>query len=88
MNPQEKPVRFSGHARGRLAARGTTEEEVTEAIRTAAWRPALEGRLECDKEFPFNADWNGNFYATKRVRPIFVERAERIVVVTAYVYYF
>jgi hypothetical protein len=32
--------------------------------------------------------WNGRVSATKQVRPIFVEEAEAIVVVTVYVYYF
>jgi len=33
-------------------------------------------------EFPFNAVWNGKHYATKRVRPIFVETDVETVVVT------
>ena len=32
--------------------------------------------------------WNGVFYATKRVRPIFVEEVAEIVVVTVYTYFF
>lgn len=36
----------------------------------------------------FNAIWNGERYATKGVRPIFVDEPEGIVVVTVYVYYF
>ena len=40
------------------------------------------------KEFPYNAVWNGTFYAVKRVRPIFVEEATEIVVVTVYTYFF
>jgi hypothetical protein len=34
------------------------------------------------------AFWNGTFYATKRVRPIFVEDRAEIVVVTVYTYFF
>ena len=40
------------------------------------------------KEFPFVQDWNGTFYANKRVRPIFVEAATEIIVVTVYTYFF
>jgi len=40
------------------------------------------------KDFPYGKQWNGVFYGTKQVRPIFVEEAEEIVVVTVYVYYF
>ena len=35
----------------------------------------------------FDREWNGVFYPTKRVRPIFVDEAVGIVVVTVYVYY-
>jgi hypothetical protein len=40
------------------------------------------------EEFPFNATWNRREYATKQIRPIFVEEPDEIVVVTVYVYYF
>ena len=83
-----KPLRLSGHARDNLRYRGATEEEVKEAIRIALWRPAELGRLECRKDFPYGREWNKKVYATKRVRPIFVEEADEIVVVTVYVYYF
>lgn len=83
-----KPVRLSGHARANIRYRGTTEQEVIDVIRAANWEVAEQGRLECRKDFEFGGDWNGRFYATKQIRPIFVEEAEEIVVVTVYVYYF
>jgi hypothetical protein len=83
-----KPVRLSGHARGQLARRGISEDEVIEAIRTSSWQPAELGRLECRKDFPYQREWNGKFYKTKQVRPIFVEETDEIVVVTVYSYYF
>jgi len=43
--------------------------------------------LECRREFPYGQDWNGRFYVAKQVRPIFVEEATEIVVVTVYVYF-
>ena len=82
-----KPIRFSGHARGYIAKRGFTESEVEEAIRTSPWKPSDQSRLECRKRFPYNKDWNGKDYATKVVRPISVEEAAVIVVVTVYTYY-
>jgi len=68
--------------------RGVYESEVVEAIRSAEWKPAELGRLECRMDFPYNREWNGRFYTTKRVRPIFVEEPEQILVVTVYGYYF
>mgnify|MGYP001603955562 CR=1 FL=1 len=82
-----KPIRLSVHARGYLHNRDFTLAEVEDAIHTSIWRPADQGRLECRKDFPFGADWNGTVYATKRIRPIFVETATAIVVVTVYTYY-
>lgn len=71
-----------------LSFRGASEPEVIEAIRYSRWAPAGQGRLECRKDFRFQADWNGKWYGTKQVRPIFVDAADAIVVVTVYVYYF
>ena len=87
-NGTTKPIRLSNHARGYLARRGFTETEVGEAIRLSQWRPTPQGRWEASREFAYNKDWNGRCYATKRVRPIFVEEATEIVVVTVYTYFF
>lgn len=65
-----------------MAVRGVSDIEVIEAIRTATWRPAERGRLECLHDRPFAGDWNGKRYATKQVRPIFVDEPAEIVVVT------
>jgi hypothetical protein len=71
-----------------MTRRGFTVAEVEEAIRTATWQPADLGRLECRKDFAYGKEWNGKVYTTKQVRPIFVEEASEIVVVTVYTYYF
>ena len=84
----DKPIRLSGHAYEQLAYRGVTESEVIDCIRDGDWQPAELGRLESSKDFPYEAEWNGAYYATKRVRPIFVEEMTEIVVVTVYSYYF
>lgn len=83
-----KPIRLSGHARSQFPFRGAIEEEVASAIRTAQWQPAEMGRFECRMNLPFNGDWNGRWYKTKQVRPIFVEEEREIVVVTVYSYFF
>ncbi|MFH1624617.1 MAG: hypothetical protein ABID54_05600 [Pseudomonadota bacterium] len=88
MARKEKAIRLSGHARQQLRWRGAQEQDVIESIRTADWEPAELGRLQCKKNFVFNADWNGKYYSTRQVRPIFVDEPDEIVVVTVYVYYF
>lgn len=71
-----------------MRKRGFTAHEVEEAIRTSPWNPAELGRLECRKDFSYAKDWNGKIYATKQVRPVFVEESGEIVVITVYTYYF
>lgn len=83
-----KSVRLSEHARQQLQFRGSTEQEVVDTIRTAAWEPAELGRMECRKNFTFEAEWNKKYYAMRQVRPIFVEEPDEVVVITVYVYYF
>jgi hypothetical protein len=83
-----KPIRLSNHALRYMSKRGFTVAEVKEAIRTASWQSAELGRLECRKDFAYDKEWNGKVYMTKEVRPVFVEEAAEIVVVTVYTYYF
>jgi len=84
----DKPIRLSGHARQQLARRGAGESEVIEAIRSADWQPAALNRLECRMDFLYDKSWNGKYYRTKQVRPVFVEETDEIVVVTVFTYYF
>jgi len=83
-----KPIRLSGHARKQLEFRGAAIQDVIEAVRTEQWGQAELGRLDCRRNYAFNAEWNGHFYRTRQVRPIFVDEPGEIVVVTVYVYYF
>ena len=83
-----KPVRLSQHARQQIQFRGTTEAEVISSIRTEPWAPAERGRLECRLVLSFRGFWQGRTYASKLVRPIFVEEPTEIIVITVYVYYF
>lgn len=86
--PPEKPIRLTLHASGYRVRRGFTEDEVETAIRSAPWLPARGDRLETSKDFPFHDQWNGKRYATKQVRPVFVEDPDEIVVITVYTYFF
>jgi len=82
-----KPIRLSAHALRYITKRGFTVAEVEDTIRSGPWEPAELGRMECRKTFPFNREWNKKIYANKSVRPIFVDGADEIVVVTVYTYY-
>lgn len=87
MPNKSKPIRLTTHALGHMPLRGFTVSEVEEAIRTSPWKTAELGRTQCSKLFAYRADWQGKRYAKKRVRPIFVETASEIIVVTVYTYY-
>jgi len=83
-----KPIRLSRHAAGYGKSRGFSVAEIERAIRTRPWEPAELGRLQCRLEVPFNSEWNGRRYATKQVRPIFVEEDAEILIVTVYTYFY
>jgi hypothetical protein len=83
-----KPIQLSKHAMGYIASRGFTVAEVEDTIQTCAWGAAELGRLDCRKDFAYQREWNGKVYATKQVRPVFVDEADKIVVITVYTYYF
>lgn len=52
-------------------------------------RPLATGTgRQASKDFPFHDQWNGKRYATKQVRPVFVEDPDEIVVITVYTYFF
>ena len=61
---------------------------MVETIRTSEWEAAELGRLQCARDFPYGRVWNGKFYNTTQVKPIFVDEVGEIVVVTVYSYYF
>ena len=83
-----KPIRLNRHSNSRSTLRGTSYSEIEETIQSEKWESAEQGRLECRRNFKFEKEWNGKFYKTKQVRPIFVEEEKEIVVITIYVYYF
>jgi len=88
MSGFERPIRLSAHARLQAERRGATAAEIERAIREAPWVETARGRRECRLDLDFGDLWNGVHYGTKRVRPIFAEEIDEIVVVTVYVYYF
>ena len=82
-----KPIFFSDHALEQMPDRGVTREEVEETIRTGVAAPAKRSRLAFRKNFPFQSEWKGRYYAIKQVMPIVAEEVDRLVVVTIYSFY-
>jgi len=83
-----KTIRLSQHALEQLAFRGISKKEVEKAITSSRWSTIKGKRFECRLDFDFKGEWQGKYYNTKQVRPIFVEEEDEIVVITVYSYYF
>ena len=83
-----KVIVFSRHALEQMPDRGATREEVEIAIHEGEKIPAKEGRIAFRRNFPFQKEWKGHYYEIKQVMPVAVEEADRIIVVTIYVFYY
>lgn len=71
-----------------MADRGANEAEVERAVREGEEIPAKQGRRAFRKNFPFNSEWKGRHYELKQVMPVIADEADRLVVITVYVFYF
>lgn len=83
-----KRVRLTRHAREQCVERGASEDEVRHAVERGSREPAKQGRELCRFNFPFGAKWHGKHYAIKQVAPVIKEKANEIVVITVYTFYF
>ncbi|NUM42828.1 MAG: DUF4258 domain-containing protein [Leptospiraceae bacterium] len=83
-----KPIRLSKHVKEYELIRGFSEKEVIQAIRKGDWQDAKKGnRLESKFSFAYETEWNGKYYKTKEVKPVFVDEETEIVVITVYTYF-
>ena len=76
------------HAKARLTERGTTEAEVIATITGGEQFPAKFGRLGFRRNFSFQNQWRGQFYATRQVTAFAVREADDWLVITVIVRYF
>lgn len=84
----DKPIKCSRHALDNMRDRGTTVEEVEQAIMSGECSPAKKGRLSFRKNFNYTGTWKGKEYQIKQVMPIVAEEPDKFVVVTGHVYFF
>jgi len=75
------------HAKIRMAARGASESEVRETIRDGIPVKAKRGRKAKEKLFHYGKTWQGRSFFHKRLKVIYVEEENTLVVITVYVYY-
>ena len=81
-------IRLHPHAQSRLIERGATEAEVIATVESGTTFPAQLGRMGFRRNFPFNAEWQGKIYSTKKVEAIATKVAEDWLVITIIVKYF
>lgn len=82
------PIRFTEHARYRMALRGAREDDAVSAIRHGDRRPARRGLWQYELDFEFGGGWDGRFCETQRVAPIVAEEGDCLVVVTVLTFFF
>lgn len=66
-------TRLHPHALTRLVERGASEDEVIATVEEGERFPAKLGRHGFRRNFEYNAQWRGRFYASKQVEAIAVE---------------
>jgi hypothetical protein len=81
-------IRLHPHAQARLIERGASEAEVIATVESGSTFPAQFGRIGFRRNFPFNAEWQGKIYATKKVEVIATKVGEDWLVITVIVKYF
>jgi hypothetical protein len=80
-------VRFSRHVLTRLAARGTSEQEMRETLEKGLPDRAHGNREAKTMIVPFGRRWGARTYEQKKIRVIYKNEPPDTVVITVYVYY-
>jgi len=79
--------RLIEHAKERAAERGATKDEIQRALSAGNEVQAKKGRKSKEMIFEYGREWLGKTYPQKKVRVIYVEESEEIIVITVKVYY-
>lgn len=81
-------VRLHPHAVDRLVERGADQAEVVETVERGEEFPAKFGRTGFRRNFAFNAEWRGRWYATKQVEAYAVNEGGDWLVITVITRFF
>jgi hypothetical protein len=82
-----KIVKIIEHAKERIAERGASESEVRETIRDGISVRAKKRRKAKEKIFAYGKPWQGQTFPHKKLKVVYVEEGNTLVVITVYVYY-
>ena len=75
------------HARDRMRERGASEDEVIAVLNQGEVLKSVSGRKVKEMAFPFNAQWQGRSYEQKKVRVVYTEERDDLIVITVYTYF-
>jgi hypothetical protein len=79
--------RLIEHAKERASERGATEDEIHRVLSTGNEVQVRRGRKGKEMVFEYGREWLGKRYPQKKVRAIYVEEDDEIVVITVKVFY-
>jgi len=79
--------RLIEHAKERATERGAKEDEIQTVLSTGSEVQVKKGRKGKEMVFEYGKEWLGKSYPQKKVRAIYVEENEEIVVITVKVFY-
>jgi len=81
-------IKLHPHALERIKERGATVEEVTATVEGGEPFPAKFGRTGFRRNFPFEKEWHGRFYASKQLEALAVKEEGDWIVITVVVKFF
>jgi len=80
-------IRLVEHAKERVNERGASEDEISVVLLRGQEVKVKKGRRSKELVFDYNKEWLGKHYSQKKVRVIYVEEGDEMVVITVKVYY-
>jgi len=75
------------HARDRIKNRGANISEVEETIKKGQRYEVRYSRQAKEMVFPYGKKWQDKFYSQKKIRVIYKEEKNQLIVITVYVYF-
>jgi len=80
-------IQIDPHTLTRAIERGTTKDEIVNVLTSGFDMPAKRHRKCKAKVFDYNQTRLGRFYEQKRIEVIYAIESDRIITITAYVFY-
>ena len=80
-------IRLTEHAKERANERRTTEGEVSMVLSSGQEAQLKKGRKSKEMVFDYNRNWLGKHYPQKKLKVVYAEEDDLMVVITIKVYY-